>query len=133
MAAGCSDAGPDPIVAHLPSKKTTSTLTYGWSRAITTAAGTAALGERKGDASDTIAGHTLRQIVVDPEVRVRGDGQACVACHAWATGIDRAAFCDRVPAFLRQPTATGATDPENAKPLVLKDLLNRWYVAGCPE
>ncbi|AKV03998.1 hypothetical protein AKJ09_10661 [Labilithrix luteola] len=70
----------------------------------------------------------------DPSVRVRGDDEACSTCHAWAPSIDRDAFCARVSSFLAQPTSTGdETDPPNAKPAVLKALLERWQGAGCPN
>jgi hypothetical protein len=90
--------------------------------------------EKLGNAHSTISGNTLRGIVTDATVRVRGDDKACVTCHAWAKRESREEFCERVPAFLAQPTSKGdGHDPIEAKPLVLKDLLDRWHAAGCPE
>ena len=107
---------------------------YGWSHAISADNFDPAADGKLGGASSSLAGHTLREIVTDPNVRVRGDDRACATCHAWAQEIDRATFCARVPRIVEQPTSKGdGEDPANAKPAVVKDLLQRWYDEGCPE
>lgn len=87
-----------------------------------------------GHAEDVIAGHSIRAIVTDATVRIRGDDRACVECHAWATTMDKHTFCvDHIEAFLAQPTLTGSGDPPNAKPAVLKQILVEWRTRGCPD
>jgi hypothetical protein len=112
---------------------TTASLAYGWSRPVTKQAFPAAA-TKLGSAESILDGHSLQEIVSDAAVRVRSDDQPCVACHAWSTTTSRASFCDRIPAFLALPTAKGnSADPIAAKPQVLKDLLDRWHAAGCPD
>lgn len=106
---------------------------YGWVRPVTAEVFPAAA-HKLGSAQSTLDGHSLQDIVTDGAVHVRGDDKACVACHAWASGASRESFCERVPAFLALPTAKGdGHDAASAKPFVLKDLLERWHAAGCPE
>jgi hypothetical protein len=85
-----------------------------------------------GKAESAIAGRTLGAIVTDASVRVRGDDRACVSCHEWAQTDTRAAFCQRVPSFVALPTSGTSSDPPSAKPLLLKQILQRWYDDGCP-
>ncbi len=107
---------------------------FGWTHPVTPANFGAEAARKLGSAESTIAGNSIRAIVVDTSVRVRADDQACASCHAWTTEMDRASFCDRVPSFLEQPTSRGdGSDPANAKPAVLKALLSRWHDAGCPD
>jgi hypothetical protein len=133
--AGCGDASP-----RWSSSNTTATQTnqpesvaYGWTRPVTLKAFADAQ-DKLGSAHDMMDGHSLRAIVTDTTVRVRGDDKACSTCHEWAKTVSRMAFCERVPAFLAQPTSKGdGHDDVSAKPLVLKDLLDRWHAAGCPD
>lgn len=107
---------------------------YGWSHPISADNFDPAAETTLGAATSPLAGHTLREIVTDPDVRVRGDDRSCGSCHAWAEKSDRAAFCAHVPRFLEQPTSNGdGQDPANAKPRVVKALLERWYDEGCPD
>jgi hypothetical protein len=107
---------------------------YGWSHTIATYNTLLPVNEALGHASDTIAGHSLREIVNRADVRVRGDDHACVDCHAWAANISRSEFCDdHVSAFLALPTQTGKDDPPNAKPAILKELIAGWRARGCPD
>lgn len=131
----CSDGtATSPLPQHTSeSNATAPSVGYGWTRPVTKGAFSEA-STRLGAAESTLEGHSLHAIVADASVRVRGDDKSCVTCHAWAPAVSRASFCERVPAFLREPTSTGAaTDAVSAKPLVLKDLLERWHAAGCPE
>lgn len=135
LAVGCVDASPrwDPGLTSSASENQPASVDYGWSHAVTPTA-FADASAKLGNASDVLAGHSLHTIVSDASVRVRGDDQACVTCHAWAKTETRADFCARVPAFLALPTSKGnGTDDVSAKPQVLKDLLDRWYAAGCPD
>jgi len=134
--AGCGDASPrwsssrdsSAVQTNLPES-----MTYGWSRPVTVKAFPDAT-KKLGNADTMIDGHSLHAIVSDANVRVRGDDQACSTCHDWAATATRESFCDRVPAFLAQPTSKGdGHDDVSAKPLVLKDLLDRWHAAGCPD
>jgi len=135
--AGCSDASPrwspssrgsSDVQTNLPES-----VAYGWSRPVTVTAFPDAT-KKLGNADTMIDGHSLQAIVTDATVRVRGDDQPCSTCHDWAKTMSRATFCERVPAFLALPTAKGdGHDDVSAKPLVLKDLLDRWHAAGCPD
>jgi hypothetical protein len=107
---------------------------YGWQRPVTVENFSPAAAQVAGNAKTPLAGHSIGQVVTDPTVRVRKDGNACVTCHTWAAHMDRTAFCARIPQFLAEPTAKGdGTDPIQAKPQALKDLLSKWYEDGCPE
>jgi hypothetical protein len=135
----CSDGSSKPLILNARKTATTDSTpnepdpAYGWSRPVTAAVFSAAA-TKLGGAESVLDGHTLQAIVTDATVRVRGDNQACSTCHDWAKTISRAAFCERVPAFLALPTAKGdGTDDPSAKPLVLKELLELWHAAGCPE
>jgi hypothetical protein len=138
--AGCGDPGSSPRWTAPPTTTTRTqvvgdggTVAYGWTRPVTTD-GFPGAAQKLGRAGSVLAGNSIRAIVTDPNVRVRGDNQACVTCHAWAGAISRETFCDRVSAFVAEPTSKGDDrDPESAKPLVLKDLLDRWEAAGCPD
>ncbi len=135
---GCSDGNSKPLILNARNTTTESTANepdpdYGWTRPVTAEVFSAAA-TKLGSAESALDGHTLQAIVSDATVRVRSDDQACSTCHAWATTISRAAFCARVPAFLALPTAKGdGHDDPSAKPLVLKELLELWHAAGCPE
>lgn len=111
---------------------------YGWYTPVSSGNSTLPVTTRltKGSttAEDTIAGHTVRWIVTQSNTKVRGDNKACTTCHAWAAGIDKQGFCDKVMNFDSQPTATGqATDETRAKPQILKDLFNDWKSRNCPD
>jgi hypothetical protein len=113
---------------------------YGWATQVTSNNTTLAVTTRltassstcgATTAEDTIAGHTLGQIVNDAGTKVRGDNCACQACHgpgkqmqSWnAATISKQDFCDnRVTLF------SGA-----AKPQILKDLFNNWKTRNCPD
>lgn len=109
-------------------------VAFGWSRPVTRDNFDPVVANRLGKAASAVDGHTLRQIVTDPTVRVRGDDQACVTCHPWVANVPRRVFCEHVLDFMAMPTAKGdGTDPKNAKPLLFKELLARWRDAGCPD
>jgi hypothetical protein len=137
MIYACGDASRPGDAHEWPATGVDSTeapLGFGWERPITVANFEPEASTKLGSASQTLAGNTLRAIVTDPSVHVRSDDKACTACHDWAASIERDAFCDRVSAFLAQPTskATGS-DPPNAKPQILKSLLSMWQTAQCPD
>jgi hypothetical protein len=137
LACGCGDASVTSHTVHVLARSDLAAEPahdeYGWDAPISAANFGAAADSKLGSAPHALAGHTLRAIVTDPGVRVRGDGKACTACHAWAPAEARADFCARVPAFLAQPTTKGdGRDPEGAKPAIVKELLRRWHDAGCP-
>lgn len=137
--AACGDASApgDIHEQHLASAtEPTETLDpgFGWDRPITAQTSGGEVTSKLGNASATLAGHSLREVVVDPAIRVRSDDIACTTCHSWAPSVEREAFCARVSSFLAQPTSTGSsTDPPNAKPALLKALLEQWQDAGCPD
>ncbi|WP_394823511.1 hypothetical protein [Pendulispora albinea] len=108
---------------------------YGWSHEIVEGNTSLDVSQRLGRATSMIAGHSVRDIVTNPSVRVRGDDKSCVSCHAWATMVTRTEFCNRyVPVFLALPTSAGKpSDPASAKPQLLKDLLDEWRARGCPD
>src|SRR5438067_1460699 len=84
IALSCGDASPpSPTwrVARRAMRATASPDSFGWDHAVTTTNFEADAAERLGSATSTIAGNTLAAIVTDPDVRVRGDGKACSACH----------------------------------------------------
>lgn len=106
---------------------------FGWNRPITAANFDPAAEEPLGPGAEPIAGLTLRDLVTNPDVRIRGDKNACVKCHDWAAGADCRSFCERVPLLLAQPTSKGdGTDHSNAKPALLKKLVSEWRDNGCP-
>jgi hypothetical protein len=110
------------------------TPSYGWETAVTNATiGNLglAIGTRLGSAEDAIAGNTLRAIITDPNVKVRGDNQSCQACHgnasvggwAHAENATRESFCELVDDF----------DAAPSKPQILKALFNNWGQRNCPN
>lgn len=106
---------------------------FGWTTPMTVQNADPVVGKKLGKAEATLAGHSLRQIVTDPTVKVRADNRACTECHPWAAKETRADFCARIPSFVTQPTSKGdGSDPENAKPQLLKNLLSKWHANGCP-
>lgn len=107
---------------------------YGWDAPITEENVDLPVTQRLGaNAPDVIAGHSLKAIVTDSRVRIRGDGKACVACHEWAKDVSREDYCrTRANAFIALPTATGHKDPANAKPKVLQQLMLDWQLRACP-
>ncbi len=132
LVCGCGDASTAGDIRSWTGGVHTTNPGYGWEEPID-ARDFVGVASKLGHAETTIAGHSLRAIVTDANVKVRGDDQACVACHAWATDSTRANFCARVPDFLAQPTAKGdGHDPSNAKPQILKDILFKWHADGCP-
>ena len=137
LLAACSDDGATraipPVTSKAGTEPSSESVPYGWSRPVTTQAFPDA-SSKLGHASSAIDGHSLHTIVSSMRVRVRGDDQSCGTCHSWAPDIPRATFCELVPKFVAEPTSKGdGHDPMEAKPLVLKDLLDRWYAAGCPD
>jgi hypothetical protein len=134
---GCSDGRRWALTNETSSSTTLPSseepVGFGWTRPVTAEVFPDAA-RKLGNAASMIDGHSLRAIVTDASVRIRGDDRACGACHAWVSTATRPSFCERVPAFLSLPTAKGdGHDAASAKPFVLKDLLERWHAAGCPE
>jgi hypothetical protein len=108
---------------------------YGWEHVVLTSNTDLPVDAPMGKATHRIAGHTLREIVTDPEIRIRADDKPCANCHAWSKKITLEEFCKvKVAAFDKLPTATGrGNDPPNAKPRVLKELFYDWRSRFCPE
>ena len=105
---GCGDASPRWSSSNTSATETNQpeSVAYGWTRPVTVTAFPNAQ-EKLGSAHDMMDGHSLRAIVTDTTVRVRGDDKACATCHEWAATASRTSFCARGPAFLQQPTSKG--------------------------
>ncbi len=105
---------------------------YGWTHQVTSGNTNLAVTTKLGNAQDTIAGHTLLQIVTNANVKVRADNKACQECHsptgimpAWnAATIDKASFCNNHVASFNASAS---------KPQILKDLFNNWKGRNCPD
>ncbi len=83
-----------------------------------------------GLANSPISGTDISQIVTNPNVSVRADGNSCVSCHGgpgslrpeWTSSTQtQTSFCQLVPSFLNAD-----------KPQVLKEVFAAWAAQGCP-
>ena len=119
-----SSAAPDLNSVDLLIQKT------GWKRPIILSGDDSYL-EPQGYANTSISGSTIQDIVTNPSVTIRPDGNSCISCHGGANSLrpqwdartlTRSQFCSMVPAFL-------VAD----KPPVLKQILTEWWEAGCPR
>jgi len=130
---GCSkqEAPADKSVAAKPAvakPAATPASKPGWKTAITAEnTGVAADKLHLQGAPDPIAGHTLEQIVKDPNVQVRGDA-TCGSCHGWVEDATRELFCSKIDVFCETDQ-----DGSGPKPQVLKDVLLDWKKRGCPK
>ncbi len=109
---------PNPAVAD-------PTYPFGWIHYITVQNTTEPVSTPIGSASNVIAGHSVKDIVSDPNIRVRADNRACASCHS-TSWSDKATFCSHVPNFV-------SNQGTHANDTILKNLFNNWKSRACPE
>ena len=101
----------------------------GWKTPVTTEnTGLSSEALRLPDAPDSLEGLTFEQIITDPEIAVRPDGESCAACHDWPASETAASFCKKIEAFVETDQ-----DGDGPKPQILKDFFEDWVQRGCPE
>jgi hypothetical protein len=95
---------------------------FGWLNPITPQNTTQPVSAPVGSANCSIAGYALKDILNDPQVRVRATNISCINCHSFWGWQQKSTFCSAVPVYAHTPT-----DP------TLYNLLQDWKGRNCPD